>query len=64
MGNRPPTDAIAIDVRFVPLPLHERDERGRQLRTLLLRGALRAVQQHTHGQPQAVGASSVTGVQR
>ena len=64
MGNRPRADAIAVDIRFVPVPPHEREERRRRLRTLLLRGALRAARQLTGGQPQAVGASAITGVQR
>ena len=64
MGNGPRADAFAIDMRFVPLPLNEREERRRQLRTLLLRGALRAVQQQAAGQLQSVGVSLVTCIEK
>lgn len=39
-------DQLAIEVHFVPLPAKEMDERRGCLRALLLRGALRFVQQH------------------
>jgi hypothetical protein len=38
---------LAIEVHFVPLPADEADERKLRLRSLLLQGALRFVQQHT-----------------
>jgi hypothetical protein len=38
---------LAIEVHFVPLPTDEAEERKRRLRSLLLRGALRFVQQRT-----------------
>ena len=65
MGNRLYSGALAVNVHFVPLPAEERDERALRLRTLLLRGCLRSVRQHTaDGRRQAAGASSVIRAQR
>lgn len=36
-----------VEAHFHPLPANETDERKRRFRALLLRGALRSVQQHT-----------------
>ena len=48
------SDHIAIEVRFVPLPDTERDERSRRLRLLLLRGALRVVEQDKDRQTEGL----------
>ena len=42
----PAPDRFSIEVHFVPLSKTEKDERTRRLGMLLLRGALRAVQQN------------------
>jgi hypothetical protein len=38
-------DQLAIEVRYVPISADELAERSRNLRTLLLRGARRSIQQ-------------------
>jgi hypothetical protein len=43
------TTQLAVEIRFVPLPTKELDERRERLRALLLRGALRWVRQHPEG---------------
>ena len=56
-----PNPDLSIEVHFVPLPEAERDERSRRLRLLLLRGALRVVEQHkdqqTEGREQELAVS-------
>lgn len=42
-----PAIQLAIEVRYVPLPAEERAERRARLQALLLRGALRLVQQES-----------------
>lgn len=44
-----------VEVHFVPLSEADRDERKQRLRALLLRGALRVVQQHKDRTEQAEG---------
>ena len=55
---------LAIEVHFVPVPAGEMDERRRRLRTLLLRGAVRFVQQHTDGDQAAAETSPLAKVYR
>jgi len=40
------TDQLAVEVHYFPIPPDELAERGRTLRTLLLRGARRSIEQH------------------
>jgi hypothetical protein len=44
MGNMRKPKPSVVEVRFVPLPAHERDNRRRRLRVLLLTGAARLAQ--------------------
>jgi len=41
-------DQFVIEVHYAPLPANELEERRVRLRTLLLRGAMRSVEQHTN----------------
>jgi hypothetical protein len=45
------TRQLAIEIRYVPLPADELEERRARLRTLLLRGALRLIRQQVPGAP-------------
>ena len=47
------TSQLVVEVHFVPLSATEMEERRERLRALLLRGALRFVQQQTAGSPPA-----------
>ena len=40
------SDQLAVEVHYFPISAEELAERGRTLRTLLLRGARRSIQQH------------------
>ncbi len=65
----PKADQLVVELHFVPLSSAELDERRRRLRALLLRGALRFVQQDGDCNPQAAkpetaGASRFDLVQK
>ena len=40
------SDQLAVEVHYFPISAEELAERGRTLRTLLLRGARRSIEQH------------------
>jgi hypothetical protein len=42
------SNQLAVEVHYFPIPADELAERGRTLRTLLLRGARRSIEQHRH----------------
>jgi hypothetical protein len=55
----PKADQLAVEVHFFPVSADELAERSRNLRTLLLRGARRAIQQNADrelGNPERSGA--------
>ena len=54
---------FGVEVHFVPLPADEAEERRRRLRALLLRGALRFVQQRSD-RNQEPGKHEAAEVQR
>jgi hypothetical protein len=45
---------LVVEVHFLPLSVTEMEERRERLRVLLLRGALRFVQQQTAASPPAL----------
>jgi hypothetical protein len=54
VGNKmTKTNRLVVEVYFVPLSATEMEERRRHLQVLLLRGALRFVQQQTAASPPA-----------
>ena len=52
---------LVIEIRYVPLPPDELEERRARLRTLLLRGALRLARQEVPG-PQPPSEVDLAGV--
>jgi hypothetical protein len=63
------SDQFVVEAHFVPLPANEAEERKRRFRALLLRGALRFVQQPTDrsnkpGKPEAPKPLLVESVQK